>query len=130
MKKVTAASIALTLMASTAAVSQETKFDKNISDAAAKRAAERIGDIRGSIDYDQKAEMVTREHLEEKQEAKRVSLIPDYVWYPEKANIFTRLIAQIPGIDLTVTGSVDDEDVQIERKLVWDKFDAEGNPIK
>lgn len=120
MKKVTAASIALALMAGTSAVAQTVQYDTTIAKAAAKKAAEKIGDMRGSIDYNQVPDLVTRDDLIDK--PSQTSFLPQ-----EEKNALPPISKIIPNVDMTVTGSIQSSAPSV---LVWDRFDKYGNPIK
>ncbi len=129
MKKVTAASIALALMASTSVAAQTVKYDTTIAKAAAAKAAEKLGKIRGSIDYDQVPDMVTLETL--KAQDNKVSSIPDYNIPTEpKEDTLLSITSIFPSLDKTVTGSIQTRKSSIKRKVIWEKFDRYGNPIE
>lgn len=120
MKKFTVASVAIALMTSTSALAQTVKYDETVAKAAAAKAAEKIGDIRGTIGYDQKPDMVTKEDLVEKQV--NTSFLPT----PVKG---LPPISFLPtGIDLTTTGSI--QKTKNKPRIIWEKFDRYGNPIK
>lgn len=126
MKKVTAASVALVLMTSTSALAQSVKYDVNIAKAAAEKAAEKIGDIRGLIDYDQVPDLVTKEDLKEKPIS--TSFLPAKSIPSE--NALPPMTSLFPGLDMTVTGSINGRKVRIVEKIIWEKFDRYGNLIK
>lgn len=120
MKKFTAASVAIALMTSTSALAQTVKYDVSIAKAAAAKAAEKIGDIRGTIGYDQIPDMVTKEDLVDKQV--NTSFLPA----PSKS---LPPISYLPnGIDLRTTGSI--QKTRHKPEVIWEKFDRNGNPIK
>ncbi len=126
MKKVTTAGVALALMTSTSVLAQTAKYDVNIAKAAAEKAAEKIGEIRGRIDYDQVTDIVRKEDLAEK--PINTSFLPDSTIPKEQP--LPPMTSLVPGLDLTVTGSINGQKVKIVERIVWDKFDRYGNPIK
>ena len=126
MKKVTAASIALAMMTSTSAIAQEVKHDTKIAKAAAAKAAEKIGDIRETINYEQVPDLVTKEDMNDK--AVNTSFLPNIS--EQKQNSLPPLTSLVPELDMTVTGSIDGKKVVQKTIIIWDKFDRYGNPIK
>ncbi len=122
MKKVTVAGVALILMTSTSALAQSAKFDDKI----AKAAAEKIADIRGSINYDKAPDMVTKENLAIK--PINTSFLPKNT--ESKENTLPPMTSLIQDLDLTVAGSINNQQPKIAEKIIWDKFDRYGNPIK
>lgn len=121
MKKFTVAGVAIALMASTSSLAQTVKYDVSIAKAAAAKAAEKIGDIRGSIDYDQEPDMVTKQDLVDKE------LNTSFFPMPTKDSLPP--ISFLPnGVDLRTTGSIQKK--KYKTKIVWDKFDRDGNLIK
>jgi len=126
MKKVTAASIALAMMTSTSAIAQEVKHDTKIAKAAAAKAAEKIGDIRKTINYEQVPDLVTKEDMNDK--AVNTSFLPNIS--EQKQNSLPPLTSLVPELDMTVTGSIDGKKVVQKTIIIWDKFDRYGNPIK
>ena len=120
MNKFTVAGVAIALMTSTSALAQSVKYDETVAKAAAAKAAEKIDDIRGTIGYDQAPEMVTKEDLVDKQV--NTSFLPA----PSKS---LPPISFLPnGIDLTTTGSI--QKTTRKTRVIWEKFDRYGNPIK
>ena len=99
MKKVTAASIALAMMTSTSAIAQEVKHDTKIAKAAAAKAAEKIGDIRETINYEQVPDLVTKEDMNDK--AVNTSFLPNIS--EQKQNSLPPLTSLVPELDMTVT---------------------------
>jgi len=133
MKTITAAGVALALMAGTSAMAQTVKYDTKIAEAAAKKAAEKLGDIRGSINYDKKTDLVTRENMVKKPD--QTSFLPETFLEAPKQDVklppMTSIIRDIfPGVDMTITGSINGQEVTISEKIIWEKFDRDGNLIK
>ncbi len=126
MKKVTAASLAMVLMTGTSALAQTVKYDENIAKAAAEKAAEKIGDIRGFISYDQVPNLVTKEDMIEK--PVNTSFFPAI--RDKDINALPPMTSVFPGVDMTVTGSINGRKVKIVEKIIWEKFDRYGNLIK
>jgi hypothetical protein len=126
MKKVTAASVAMVLMTSSSALAQTVKYDENIAKAAAEKAAEKVGDIRGLINFDQVPDLVTKEDLAEK--PVNTSFFPSL--RDINKNALPPMTSIFPDIDMTVTGSINGRKVKIVEKVIWEKFDRNGNPIK
>jgi len=133
MKTFTVASIALALITSTSAIAQTAKYDMKIAEAAAKKAAEKLGDIRGSIDYDKETDLVTPKDLVKKSD--QTSFLPETFLEPPKQDVklppMTSIIQGIvPGVDMTLTGSINGQKIKTTNKIIWEKFDRYGNPIK
>ncbi|MEM9329832.1 MAG: hypothetical protein AAGA53_00815 [Pseudomonadota bacterium] len=112
------------------ALASEVRIDRNVEAAAAKIAAEKLGDIRGSINHDDVPFMVTRKLL--KKEEEQSSLLPRPAWVPPKGKkVLPPLVSNILSeLDYTFTGSVNGQPVKQQNRIVWDKFDRYGNPIK
>jgi hypothetical protein len=126
----TGTALALVLLAANAAQASDDKYDRNIEAIVIAKAAEQVGEIRRSIDWDQPAAMVTRKQLL-KAAAKETSLTPAKVWIPPKPeNALPPMVMQeMPGLDHTPTASIPDSARQKEPKVFWEKFDSRGNPI-
>lgn len=120
MNKAILTGFAIALMTSTSALAQSVKYDEKIAKAAAEKAAEKIGDIRGTIGYDQIPDMVTKEDLVDSEV--NTSFLPA----PSKS---LPPVSYLPkGIDLRTTGSI--QKTRHKPKVIWEKFDRDGNPIK
>lgn len=126
MKKVTAAGIAMVLMTGTSTLAQSVKYDANIAKAAAQKAAEKIGELHDTIGYDQVPDLVTKEDLNKK--SINTSFFPGLK--EAKENALPPMTSIFPGLDTTVTGSINGKKVKIVEKIIWEKFDRYGNPIK
>lgn len=111
------------------ALASEKTHDRSIEMAAAKIAAQKLGDIRGSISHDVHPFMVTAELL--KKERKQSSLLPRPSWVPPKAgNTLPPMVSnKLSELDYTLTGSINGKPVKQSNKVVWEKFDRYGNPI-
>lgn len=121
MKKAILAGLAFALMTSTSALAQSVKYDQTIAKAAAAKAAEKIGDMRGAIKLGQKPDMVTKEDLIVK--PVNTSFLPS----PKKKSLPP--VSFFPaGVDLTTTGSI--PKARPKPRIIWEKFDRYGNPIK
>ena len=99
---------------------------------AADIAAQKIGDIRGTISHDQSVELVTGSVEEVIDEGGTLGSRP--AWKPEQdAEILPPMVSNRHfGVDQTLTGSI----AKFERpspaepnKLVWDRYDASGLKI-
>ncbi|MEM9278064.1 MAG: hypothetical protein AAGA76_05790 [Pseudomonadota bacterium] len=117
------------LIATGFALAGEVKFDRNIEAAAAKIAAEKLGDIRGSINHDEVPFMITDKLL--KKEQKETNLLPRPAWIPPKGEKkLPPLVSNIlSDIDYTLTGSINGQQVRKSNRIKWDKFDRYGSPI-
>jgi len=120
MNKAILTGFAIALMTSTSALAQSVKYDAKIAKAAAAKAAEKIGDIRGTIGYDQVPDMVTKKDLIDKQV--NTSFLPQ----PNKS--LPPISSLSNGIDLRTTGSIQKKNYK--PRVIWEKFDRYGNPIK
>lgn len=123
MKKVSTAGLAIALMASTSVFAQTVKYDTTIAKAAAQKAAEKVGEINGTISFDQVPEIVTKEDLAEK--PVNTSFLPNSAEATEEK--LPPMTLKDLGIDLTTTGSIKPAKKQV---VIWEKFDRYGNPIK
>jgi hypothetical protein len=128
MNKVTAASIALLLMASTSGMAQTVKFDSKVAKAAAKKVAEKIGETRKAFDYDEKPEMVAPKKLKNK--SINTSYLPEPTSTPKKALRPITNNQHTPGIDYTTTSSINRIVPRHAPKVIWERFDRYGNPIE
>ena len=120
MNKAILTGFAIALMTSTSALAQTVKYDEKIAKAAAAKAAEKIGDIRGTIGYDQVPDMVTREDL--------VDSEVNTSFLPASSKSLPPVSFLPNGIDLTTTGSI--QKANEKSVVIWEKFDRYGNPIK
>lgn len=114
------------LIATGFALANETKFDRSVGEAAARIAASKLGDIRGTIDHDTVPFLVTRKLLH-KQDA-QTSLLPRPAWVPPKrdSDALPPMVQNGTfGIDRTMTGSIKRQ----PDRIIWEKFDSDGNPI-
>ena len=118
------------LIASGFAIAGEVKHDRTIEAAAAKIAARKVGDIRGPIDYDEHPFLVTRKLLVK--EDSRISLLPRPAWIPPKGEeALPPMVSNfLPDLDYTLTGSIGSKKIKRTRRVIWDRFDADGNPIE
>lgn len=128
MRKVTATGLALVLMTSSSAIAQTAQYDSKIAKAAADRVAEKMGDIRPSIDKNQKPAMVTREDLKKKKV--NTSYLPDNSKAFEQKLSPVSSNRNVPEIDYTVTGSISRTSRPASPRVVWERFDRYGNPIE
>lgn len=126
MNKVTITGFALALMTSSSALAQTAKYDESIAKAAASKAAEKIGKMRGAISYDVKPDMVTKADLVKKKI--NTSFLPKRQ-SPKEASL-PPMTSNHHSVDLTVTGSIQTQKPASQKILYWEKFDRYGNPIK
>jgi len=126
MRKISAASLAIAMMTSTSVLAQTAQYDETIAKAAAAKAAEKIGDIRGTISYDETPDIVTIEHLKNK--PLNTSFLPQPSTVEQ--NGLPPMTSNAYGVDLTTTGSISVREPGLKNKIVWEKFDRYGNPIK
>lgn len=126
MRKISAASLAIAMMTSTSVLAQTVKYDETVAKAAAAKAAEKIGDIRGTIGYDETPDIVTKEDL--KDTPVNTSFLPQPS--TEKQSGLPPMTSNAYGVDLTTTGSISVREPGVQRRVIWEKFDRYGNPIK
>ncbi len=126
MNKVTITSFALALMTSSSALAQTAKYDENIARAAASKAAEKVGKMRGSISFEKNPKMVTKADLVKKKI--NTSFLPQK--QAPKENSLPPMTSNNHSVDLTVTGSIQTQKPAGQKILYWEKFDRYGNPIK
>lgn len=126
MRKISAASLAIAMMTSTSVLAQTAKYDETVAKAAAAKAAEKIGDIRGTIGYDETPDIVTKEDL--KDTPVNTSFLPQPS--TEKQSGLPPMTSNAYGVDLTTTGSISVREPGVQRRVIWEKFDRYGNPIK
>ncbi len=125
MKRVTVTGIALALMTGSSALAQTAKFDQSVAKAAARKAAEKVGEIRNSINYDQKPEMVKEKDLKEKNvNTSFLPPIPD-----SNKKTLPPMTSVNPHLDMTFTGSIAQPKKVVKPRIIWEKFDRYGNPI-
>ncbi len=126
--KIVAVSAALLLMTSVAINANQSKFDKSVQKAATDIAAAQLGDIRGSIDHDQKPVMVkSKKELKSQVEP---SIPSQPAWTPEPENNKLPPVTQhVEGLDNTATGSI--EPLRQPKPLIqlWERFDQNGNRV-
>ncbi|MEM7215104.1 MAG: hypothetical protein AAF423_06130 [Pseudomonadota bacterium] len=117
------------LIATGFALANEGRYDQSIADAAAKIAAGKVGELRGSIDYDEIPFMITNKLL--KKEDEQANLLPEPTWVPPaKDSEFPPIVSNfLDEIDYTLTGSVDRNTANRSKRIVWEKFDRYGNPL-
>ena len=107
---------------------QEIKHDKTIEEAVTKKVIEKIGsDLRGSIDYNEKPEIVTSSSAIQTENS--VYQLPPVTALDEQPHMASLAENDEFGVDLTVTGSVPGKSGLTKLKIEWEKFDANGNPI-
>ena len=126
MRKISAASLAIAMMTSTSVLAQTAKYDETVAKAAAAKAAEKTGDIRGTIGYDETPDIVTKEDL--KDTPVNTSFLPQPS--TEKQSGLPPMTSNAYGVDLTTTGSISVREPGVQRRVIWEKFDRYGNPIK
>ncbi|MGI9352598.1 MAG: hypothetical protein ACR2O3_13625 [Rhizobiaceae bacterium] len=117
------------LIATGFALAGEARFDRKLEAAAAKIAAEKLGEIRGSIDHD-KIPLIITQKLLRKEEAQS-SLLPRPSWVAPKGE--TALPPMVSNLlskfDYTITGSINGRAGKQSQRIIWDRFDRHGNPI-
>ena len=112
------------------ALAGESRHDRTIEMAAAKIAAQKLGEIRASISHDMRPFMVTAELLEK--ERKETSLLPRPAWVPpEGSKSLPPMVSNEQSeLDYTLTGSIKDKSAKNQSRIIWEKFDRYGNPIE
>lgn len=125
--------IFLALTSVTVAQSYEVKNDKKIEASAAARAAARIGNLRGSISFDQPAALATGEETVDRVKPDvEGNLAPRPAWEPPKSGKKLPPMVKhntLPaGVDQTLTGSIKQRADRSER-IKWDVFDKYGRII-
>ncbi len=121
--------VSILLIATGFAIAGEVKHDRSIEAAAARIAAQKLGDIRGPINYDDLPFMVTRKLLIKEDD--QISILPRPAWVPpEGENALPPMVSNfIPGLDYTLTGSINGRKISRTSRTKWDRFDSNGNPI-
>ena len=117
------------LIATGFALAGEARFDRKLEAAAAKIAAEKLGEIRGSIDHDETPLIITQKLL--RKEASQRSLLPRPSWVPPKGEkalppMVTNLLSKF---DYIITGSTNGQADRQTDRIIWDRFDRHGYPI-
>lgn len=128
------ASFFLALSSVTIADDYQVRTDKKIEASAAARAAARIGDIRGTISFDQLPSIVKPSDLRKKQikNGQQSDLSPRPSWVPPKKKdgslppVVSREYEE--RLDKTLTGSIKPK-LRKRSKFEWAVFDKYGNPI-
>jgi len=131
----TTTAMALVLMTSGTVFAEDAKYDKSIEAAAIEKAAQKIGQPRPTIGFTDKPKIITKQDLVNAA-AKRSSLVPAKSWEPPKADPnanprISGIIEQnlISGLDMTTTAGITKSGAKITPKIIWEKFDRDGNPI-
>jgi len=123
---ISAAICALTLSA-THSLAEVQKYDRSVEAAAAKIAAEKLGELRPTIGYDQQPDFV-KGRAAKKPEQKSELRKPSWVREAEE-NTLPPITNATQGIDETVTGSINLSERKAWKRTYWDRFDQYGNPI-
>lgn len=116
------------------AFADDVKYDKSVAEAAAKKAAEKLGDIRPSIDYDQQPAITQPQVKVEEDVTETDTLAPEsqritkVYEHPEKLDRLSQ--SGQNKLDFIATGSIKPNGPQMVTKVVWETFDADGNPIR
>jgi len=128
------ASFFLALSSITFADEYQVRTDKNIEASAAARAAKRIGDIRGTISYDQMPGIIAPSDLKpgKKVHQENSDLSPRPSWVPpaKDSEPLPPLVTRdyIRGLDQTLTGSIERSE-PTRRNFEWEIFDKYGQRI-
>lgn len=125
--------LALVLASTGMAAAVQPKHDKSVELAAAKLAAKKIGEIRGSIDHDQKPFLV--EAPKDKMPTGTVSTLPRPSWVPEPdRKVLPPMVSNAQDeLDRTMTGSIMKPKlppVNLPTATKWDRFDKNGRQIR
>ena len=131
--KSAALALALVVASGSAASADRPQHDESVALAAAKLAAEKIGEIRGSIDHDQKPVLV--EPVKDNISTGTIDHLPRPAWVPEPdTKPLPPMVANgHTNLDSTMTGAIAKNPlppVNLPRKITWDRFDKNGRPIK
>ena len=113
--------ILIALTVSVASEGYQVQPDRMIEASAAARAAEKVGDIRGSISFDE-----VSEKTEVKPKPTPVVAPPPATPEPKIQPITENLDG--PGIDRMPTGSIQ-KNVPSTSPMQWQIFDSEGKPV-
>jgi len=115
------------------AFASEVQYDKSVAEAAAKKAAEKVGDIRPSIDYDQVPGITKSEDIKPQSSSGF-----DSKKYENTTNDSQRITSidrledslDEANIDYSLTGSIKRTPQKRKIRVVWQKFDADGNLVQ
>lgn len=126
-------SVAMLFCVSFPAFSEDIKYDKSVAEAAANKAADKVGDLRPSIDYDQKV-IIVKENSKAKSTIDENAAAMESQRITSLANEKLELLAQVnkdkpADIDYRATGSVNADGPRYVNTIIWEKFDMDGNPI-
>ena len=112
----------------------EIQFDKSVAEAAARQAAEKVGELRPSIDFDQEPGITQLKDLDPKAASEYEQPENDSQRITSLQNPNDDLVSEyLPletRVDLTTTASINPNVSNREVRVVWQKFDADGNLIR
>lgn len=108
------------------------KYDKSIEAMLIEKVGAKIGDIRPGINYGSEAGMVTKKDLRNA-ESKKNPLLQNKLWVaPEPKKDTLPPLGRVEddkNVDFTLTSSISGKSLKVTPKLVWEKFNSEGELI-
>ena len=123
-----------TAIAQSSSSDYQVKTDRSIEASAAARAAARIGELRGTIGYEQlPIEIMTSDDQETSGNGLNSGLAPGSSRFPleNEKQLPPMVDAQKPNkIDQTTTGSIPNKGDRSRKRVEWDIFDSNGRIIK
>jgi len=127
-------SASIVLVGCSTAFASDVKYDKSVAEAAAKKAAEKIGEIRPSIDFDKQPNITEpkKEVQKETTEQEASEAETRHITESENRPAELQRISETEqdDLDFTATGSIERSSLVMATKVIWEKFDADGNPIR
>ncbi|MEO0327251.1 MAG: hypothetical protein AAF217_01505 [Pseudomonadota bacterium] len=114
------------------AVSADKEYDTSVARAAAILAAEKLGELRGTIGYDEQPIIIDKKLLEKNSDKSELNYIrPDPVPEVDTESLPPVVENGIQlGFDNIRTGSVQNPKSSNKPVLEWEVFDSNGNPFK
>lgn len=107
----------------------EVKTDKRIEAGAAARAASRIGDIRGTIGYDDVPHMTTLDAFVTPPVVEpETNFLPRPAWTPPKRD--RAVLPPMVDDQYAPDRSISTGNVRRNVPSTWELFDADGNPVR
>lgn len=124
--KVAAACACVISVSLVTAVANESEYGENVQKTAAEIAASQMGDIRGSIDYDQVPVFTRGKSTDSSRLGGDKG--PGSTSGQERTKLKS-VIQTGMGIDNTATGSIKNVEESKPVIQLWDRFDRYGNPV-
>lgn len=109
------------------AIAGSKQYDTSITDAAARIASEKLGDLRNTIAFDEDA-IISEAVIQTPLQQDRVLRTPSPAPVTKPKRKLPR-ITKARELDQTTTGSIAPETRKPRRWMEWQKFDRYGNPL-